>query len=191
MKLAILLMRGSLRRVATATHATPATDGHLKQSHVATVATVAVAKAQNASAKIASPDPNRWCWPRSTAMNGAEIDTFLARLQQFTGKGLTHSVAEALADKLVLRDRVSDGRRVCLECKNFSGYGAGSWRCCNWLSAGVATQARDAALSANLINQLQHCDGFTLHSFGQGLCCKAGKGLLLPNDDNERIGGVV
>lgn len=141
---------------------------------------------------IAVPqDPDRWCWPHSSAMNGAEINTFLRRLQQFTGKGLARSDAEALADKLVLRDRESDDRRVCMECKNFSGYGAGSWRCGNWLNAWVATQARDAALSANWVNQLQHCDGFILQSVGQGLCCKAGKGLLLPNEDNERIGGVV
>ena len=33
-------------------------------------------------------DPDRWCWPHSSAMNGAEIETFAVRLHQFTGKGL-------------------------------------------------------------------------------------------------------
>jgi hypothetical protein len=118
-------------------------------------------KCDPATAVIA--DPDRWCWPHSSAMNGTEIDTFLARLQRFTGKGLARSDAEALADKLVLRDRESDDRRVCMECKNFSGYGAGSWRCGNWQAARIATRSRDAQLPADLMVQLQRCDGFTAH----------------------------
>jgi hypothetical protein len=106
-------------------------------------------------------DPDRWCWPHSSAMNGAEIDTFAARLHQFTNKGLSRNDGEALTDKLVLRDRDQDDRRVCLECKHFSGHGAGSWRCGNWQAAGVALRSRDAQLPADLVVQLQRCDGFT------------------------------
>jgi hypothetical protein len=34
------------------------------------------------------------CWPHSTAMNGAEIDTFTARVARFTDKGLSLIDAE-------------------------------------------------------------------------------------------------
>lgn len=108
-------------------------------------------------------DPDRWCWPHSSAMNGAEIDTFSARLQKFTAKGLARDKAEMLADKLVLRDRDQDEWRVCLECKHLAGHGAGSWRCGNWQAAGVATRPGDAQLPADLVVQLQHCGGFAAH----------------------------
>ena len=76
-------------------------------------------------------DPDGWCWPSSTAMTGAEIDLFTARLLRFTDKGLTVTNGEALADKLVLRDREADDRGVCPECRDLSGYGSASWRCSN------------------------------------------------------------
>jgi len=112
-------------------------------------------------------DPDRWCWPHSSAMNGAEIDTFAARLHQFTDKGLARNDGETLADKLVVRDRDQDDRRVCLECQHFAGHGAGSWRCGNWQAAGVAIRSRDAQLPTDLVVQLQRCDGFTAHTDGR------------------------
>ena len=147
---------------------------------VSAVATEAVsAKPEQLSSVLAVPSPtvlekhdssiavtedlDRWCWPHSSAMNGAEIDTFAARLHQFTDKGLSRNDGEALTDKLVLRDRDQDDRRVCLECKHFTGHGAGSWRCGNWQAAGVALRSRDAQLPADLVVQLQRCDGFTAH----------------------------
>jgi hypothetical protein len=105
-------------------------------------------------------DPDRWCWPHSSAMNGAEIDTFAARLHKFTDKGLARNDGEVLTDRLVLRDRDQDDRRVCLECKHFAGHGAGSWRCGNWQGAGIAIRPRDTQLPADLVLQLQRCDGF-------------------------------
>ena len=113
------------------------------------------------SPNAVAEDPDRWPWPHSSAMNGAEIDTFAARLDKFTDKGLARTHGEALADKLVLRDREQDDRRVCLECKHFEGHGAASWRCGNWQAAGIALRPCDAQLPADLVVQLQHCDGFT------------------------------
>ena len=110
---------------------------------------------------VVTEDPDRWCWPRSSAMNGVEIGTFETRLHKFTEKGLARKDGEMLADRLVLRDRDQDDRRVCLECKHFAGHGAGSWRCGNWQTAGVAIRSRDAQLPADLVVQLQRCDGFT------------------------------
>ena len=107
--------------------------------------------------------PDSYCWPHSTAMNGAEIDLFTARLHRFTDKGLTRADGEALADKLVIRDRETDDRCSCLECRHLSGYGPTSWRCGNWQVAGIAIHLRDTHLPTNLVLQLQRCDGFKLN----------------------------
>lgn len=100
---------------------------------------------------------DRWAWPASTAMTGAEIDTFMARLARFTDKGLDLDAGERLADKLVRRDREQDDRRHCLECLHLNGGG----RCGNWQRAGVAIRARDSQLPADFVNQLQRCSGFS------------------------------
>jgi hypothetical protein len=47
-------------------------------------------------------------------MNTAEIDTFTARVHRFTAKGLLPADAEQMADRLLIRDREQDSRRVCL-----------------------------------------------------------------------------
>lgn len=103
-----------------------------------------------------APDPDRWAWPHSTAMNTAEIDTFTARLARFTDRGLILADAEALADKLVNRDREGDDRRLCLECASLHRGG----RCGNWQAAGVAIRARDAQLPGDFTTMLQRCGGF-------------------------------
>jgi hypothetical protein len=131
-------------------------------SSVLAVPSPAVLEKHDSSIAV-TEDPDRWCWPHSSAMNGVEIDTFAARLHQFTDKGLARHDGEALADKLVLRDREQDDRRVCPECKHFAGHGAGSWRCGNWQGAGVALRSRDSLLPTDLVLQLQRCHGFTPH----------------------------
>jgi len=98
------------------------------------------------------------CWPHSSAMNGAEIDTFTARLARFTDKGLSLDDAERLADKLVIRDREADDRRVCLECVHLRHGG----RCGNWRAAGVASNAMDARFPGDFTTMLQRCDGYQL-----------------------------
>jgi len=113
-----------------------------------------------AAANDPATDGDRWCWPHGTAMTGAEIDTFTARLARFTDKGLNLDVAESVADKLVTRDRESDDRALCLECLHLAGQAAGSWRCGNWQVAAVAIKSRDAQLPGELAFQLQRCDGF-------------------------------
>jgi len=102
----------------------------------------------------APADPDRWCWPHSTAMNTAEIDTFTARLASFTNKGLSLADAERTADRLVIRDREGDDRRLCLECSHLQGHGRR--RCGNWKAADVAREA----LAPELVTMLQRCSGF-------------------------------
>lgn len=110
---------------------------------------------ESAAANDSKPDPDRWGWPHSSAMNGGEIYTFTGRLHQFTRRGLAETEAESIADKLVIRDLESDDRRLCLECLHLkSGAGLG---CCNqWRSAGLGA----AGVPAELVRQLQRCDSF-------------------------------
>lgn len=110
--------------------------------------------AANDTEAEATTDPERWCWPHSAAMNGQEIDTFTARLARFTDKGASLEEAERLADKLVIRDREGDDRRLCLECAHLKGQNP--WGCGNWRQAGVC----DAALARDLVLMLQRCEGF-------------------------------
>lgn len=113
------------------------------------------------AANDAAPDPDRWCWPHSSAMNGAEIDLFTVRLNRYTAKGLSLADGEALADRMVLRDRDSDDRQVCLECRHFVGNGPGAWRCANWQVADVARRSRDVQMPVDLVVQLHRCNSFT------------------------------
>jgi hypothetical protein len=102
---------------------------------------------------VASPaalfeNPDRWAWPHSTAMTGREIDTFTARLARFTDKGLSLSDGEALADKLVMRDREADERRLCLECVHLAR---------NGLCKAVTTDGKPIETISTI---LQRCDSF-------------------------------
>ena len=103
----------------------------------------------------ALPDPDRWCWPHSSAMTGREIDTMVERTAMFNRRGLPALEAELLADKLVTRDRDGDDRRLCLECAHLSRAG-GVMRCAQWQRAGLGAPN----LPAGLAMQLQRCVGF-------------------------------
>ncbi len=96
-------------------------------------------------------DPDRWCWPHSEAMNGAELALFAKRAQQFTRIGIGVDDAEALADRLVIRDRTRDDQRTCPECSHFS-----PGRCSAYPRAGL----RSSDLSRDLTMSLQRCPGF-------------------------------
>ena len=130
---------------------------------VATVATVAVANPPGSEAAPAeaigtvpvSADADRWCWPHSSAMNTAEINRFTGRVALFVAKGMTSTDADALADKLVTRDRDGDDRRVCLECANLSGWN-GRRQCRGLHHAGMG----GPLVSAGQVATLQRCDGF-------------------------------
>lgn len=95
-------------------------------------------------------------------LNEVEIDTFTARLGRLMDLGVILEAAEALADKLLIRDREGDDRRVCLEC---SYYGS-SGRCV------AAATGRLPGVSARLEpvpTILQRCEAFGLRpSFDYG-----------------------
>jgi hypothetical protein len=102
----------------------------------------------------ALPDPDRWCWPHSSAMTGREIDTMVERTNLFNRRGLPALDAELLADKMVTRDREADERRLCLECAHLSR--ESGLRCAQWQRAGLGAPGIPAGL--HLV--LQRCDGF-------------------------------
>jgi hypothetical protein len=85
-------------------------------------------------------DPDRWCWPSDpnldAAMNGKEIETFVARVELFTRRNFDLNRAEAMADKLKTRDREGDDRRVCMECRYLA-----STRCTRPQASGIGPMA--------------------------------------------------
>jgi hypothetical protein len=106
-------------------------------------------------------DPDRWCYPNSSAMNSREIDTFMERVARFNSMGVGLEISESLADKLVNRDRENGTHRACLECIHLSGFGATDWRCDNWHTAGITTLERDAKSPRELVVRLKRCQGFS------------------------------
>ena len=113
----------------------------------------AVVNPQTPVANAPAIDPDRWAWPHSSAMNGQELDTLMARQALFCQRGASPQDAERLADRLVNRDRHSDDRRLCLECRHLRG--AGPYRCGNVQAAGV-----HADLARDLVLTLQRCHGY-------------------------------
>lgn len=51
----------------------------------------------------------------------AEIESFMTRTRRFSGMG--RADAEHLAERLTLRDRQADDRRVCAECRELEASG--------------------------------------------------------------------
>ena len=100
----------------------------------------------------APPNPDRWCWTHSDAMNGAELEAFSTRRARLMRWGWIESEAEALAERLVKRDRDKDERASCTECRHFR-----PGRCGNHGRAGLNVPD----LSRDLAVQLQRCPGFT------------------------------
>lgn len=164
MSLADLMKKGSLQGFATTTVATVATDRPNNLPSVASVATVNVATARKDAANdpgLATCDPDRWCWPHTVAMNTREIDIFTARVVRFTAKGLGLDDADALADKLLKRDRDLDERRLCLECINLTRP-RGAWSCTKWRAAGLG----EVRVPSDLMQLLQRCDAFNAFDHG-------------------------
>ena len=65
----------------------------------------AVVNPQTPVANAPAIDPDRWAWPHSSAMNGQELDTLMARQALFSQRGAAPQNAERLSNRLVSRDR--------------------------------------------------------------------------------------
>lgn len=99
---------------------------------------------------------DRYSWPHTTAMNTAEIDAFTSRFHLLTRHGLDQPQAEELADGLVIRDRDSDDRRLCIECQHLIS-GNKLWACNQWRAAGLVS----SGIPDGWTTLPQRCEGFT------------------------------
>lgn len=104
------------------------------------------------SNSLLTPEQSSEC--HAGGWSGAEIGVFTAMADRFIHMGCSTCESERLAERLILRNRQHDDRRLCLECAHLQGWGR--WRCGNWLAANVARdqQAND------LVSVLQRCGGF-------------------------------
>ena len=99
---------------------------------------------------LMTPEQGDACHARG--WDDAEIDTFMAREARFMRLGRVAD-AEHLAERLTLRDREQDDRRLCLECAALTDS-----RCCE-----VAAQGRLPGADRRLEpvpNTLQRCPSF-------------------------------
>lgn len=81
---------------------------------------------------------------------------YAIRVEHFSRLGLPAGEAEALAERLALRDRDFDNRTACAECACLTGR-PGAWRCTNWQRAGIGAPAVPGVF---VLTMLQHCPGF-------------------------------
>jgi len=130
----------------------------VSEKRVLSVLTVSISteSAKTNSNSTDLEDPDRWCWPNSSAMNSKEVDIFLIRLERFRTLGLDIYSAEKQADRLVIRDRDLDDRIVCFECNHLRN----GWNCMNSQNAGVCLQLSKSKLPNDFVYQLQRCPGF-------------------------------
>jgi hypothetical protein len=85
----------------------------------------------------------------AVAWTGADVAAFEARRDRLLRWGWREGDAEAMAERLTLRDRDGDDRRLCIECANFRG-----GRCRQPERAGVAPEL------GTLATMLQRCPAF-------------------------------
>ena len=83
------------------------------------------------------------------AWDDAEISAFSARVLLFIRRGVDADAADNLAERLTLRDREGDERRVCFECSNYLRS-----RCLKPKVAGVGAEL------GRLAHTLQRCVAF-------------------------------
>jgi hypothetical protein len=84
------------------------------------------------AAKQAAPEPEppaprpRLWWGQPASAE--ELERMAARVERAEAIGLSAREADAIADRLHLRDREGDDRRLCLECQHVRADREG-WRC--------------------------------------------------------------
>ena len=128
------------------------------QGHIQKIEGI-VAHPETPAANAPTADPDHWAWPHSSAWNTGEIEQFNRRAALFVRRGANDAQAEAMADRLVQRDREEDDRHLCHECRHLRG-GLPGWICGNGAAAGIAVSGWGAGLPAQLVAQLQRCTGF-------------------------------
>ena len=154
--LALLKNQKDAKTYATKTTKTPQEDGKgVSVVFVAYPQGPFQKKEGEAETPAATPTPT----PKDTRKVGEVIQKatrHVLRVERFARLGLPTGEAEALAERLALRDRDFDHRTACAECACLKGR-PGAWRCTNWQRAGIGAPAVPGAFVAEM---LQHCPGF-------------------------------
>ena len=83
-----------------------------------------------------------------------EADLLARRVETFIRRGQSQELAEQRAEKLLVRDRERDDRRLCLECVNYS-----QGLCRAAIRAGLGTGTVSVDVRA-IHAKLQRCEGF-------------------------------
>jgi hypothetical protein len=82
------------------------------------------------------PDPDRWCWPNSNAMTGAELAVMSVRIERYSRRGIEEAQAERLADLMKDCDRQTCDLQLCMDCTQLVGNRP--WQCLSHRTSGVA-----------------------------------------------------
>ena len=127
------------------TGGTDETDETLATGVLSVLAVGAERGPANSSPAESGPDLSAVAWTES------DIDRFLARRARLLRWGWPEPEAEALADRLVRRDRELDARMSCTDCQHYRPA-----RCGNHRRAGLSTPDVGRDLAA----MLQRCPGF-------------------------------
>lgn len=77
----------------------------------------------------ATPQPAATDSPPVAEPTEQEAERTAKRLALFAARGVKGDEAQALAQRLLMRDREGDRRGVCAECRQLAGSGPGRWRC--------------------------------------------------------------
>jgi hypothetical protein len=101
-----------------------------------------------AAPALSAEDRRRLWWGQPASAE--ELERMAARVERGERLGLSQQEADTLADRLHLRDRDLDGRRLCAECRHIRADGDG-WRC----AALRGPIPRDW-----VVRQLQRCPSF-------------------------------
>ena len=91
------------------------------------------------------------------AWDDAEIEAFTARVMMFMRRGIGADQADNLAERLTLRDREGDDRRMCLECSHLGDGG----RC---LAAAAGRLPGGDRRLEPVQSTLQRCEAFGLRT---------------------------
>ncbi len=106
-------------------------------------------KAANESSMVA-PLVNQRGHQGAFNWSDSEIESFNRRVVQFQNQSIDLPKAEAIAETLLVRDRDTDDRRMCVECLSLAKF-----NCTTPKAAGLTT--RDVR---PIRFMLQRCDGF-------------------------------
>lgn len=106
----------------------------------------------------------------AVAWTDTDISRFVERRARLQRLGWGSANAEALAERLVRRDRSGDTRASCTECQHYRP----GW-CANHIAAGLGT----AEVGRDLAGLLQRCPGFAAMRDGTGEA--AGRPATGPN----------